>query len=72
MEVRECSVPQSAHSNVVGAVTESDMVEMVAVVVGIGANCMVPVQAGWLAQHVLVPPVHGEPSFGGIPLALVQ
>jgi hypothetical protein len=38
-----CSVPQSAHSNVVGAVTESDMVEMAEVVVDTGASCMVPV-----------------------------
>jgi len=43
VEVRECSVPQSAHSNAVGAVIESDMVEMAAVVVGTGARCMVPV-----------------------------
>lgn len=38
-----CSVPQSAHSKAVGAVTESDMVEMAEVVVGTGASCMVPV-----------------------------
>ena len=72
MEVRECSVPQSAHSNAVGAVIESDMVEMAAVVVGTGAHCMVAVAVGWQAQHELVPPVRGEQSYGGIPLALVQ
>lgn len=42
-EVRVCYVPQSAHSNAVGAVTGSDMVEMGEVVAGIGACCMVPV-----------------------------
>jgi len=41
-----CSVPQSAHSKAVGAVTESDMVEMAEVVVGTGASCMVPVPVG--------------------------
>ena len=41
-----CSVPQSAHSNAVGAVTESDMVEMAEVVVGTGASCMMPATVG--------------------------
>lgn len=43
VEVRVCSVPQSAHSNAVGVVTGSDMVEIGGVVAGIGACCMVPV-----------------------------
>ena len=58
-----CSVPQSAHSNAVGAVTESGMAEMVEVaevVVGTVASCMVPAPVGWQTQHVQVPLVRGE------------
>lgn len=45
-EVRVCSVPQSAHSNAVDAVTESDMAEMAGLVVGTAASCMTPVPVG--------------------------
>lgn len=41
-----CSEPRSAHSNAVGAVTESDMVEMAEVGVGTGASCMMPAPVG--------------------------
>lgn len=40
------SGPRSAHSNAVGAVTESDMVGMAEVVVGTDASCMMPALVG--------------------------